>query len=307
MKLIPADGLRSMFKNPYKIFAGLTHHGFFARMDDERYLRLLYHGVLGRPLRLNPPVYYSEKLQWLKLHDKNPIYTQLCDKLAVRDFVALRAGKQYLTQLYGIWSSADEIEQEQLPDRFVLKCSHDSGSTILCPDKRAFDFAAARKTIQGKLNRDYSVAGREWPYHDVPRRVFAEQYLENEDGSQAMDFKFFCFHGEVHLILVSTNHANHHSGNYTYKPDFSLFPIYKSKLKVPDDPGLARPPHYDEMIEIARKLSSGFVHMRVDLYDIPQGVKFGEITLHSSSGLSTTMTERGEIYLGELLRLEEVK
>ena len=307
MKLIPAAGIRSVLTNLYKIFVGLTHYGLFPRMNDERYLKLLYRGVLGRPLHLDPPVLYSEKIQWLKLHDKNPIYPVLCDKIAVRDFVKERVGEHLLTDLYGVWDRPDQIDFSTLPDQFVLKCTHDSGSTIICRDKSTFDTQAACKTLEQKLSKDYSIPGREWPYRDVPRRVMAEQYLIKADGSQAMDFKFFCFDGRAQLVLVSTNHTNRHTGNYTFLRDFSQFQIYQPTIPQPEDPQLPKPEHYDEMVDLAERLSEGFVHMRVDLYDTPEGIKFGELTLHSSSGLSQTMTQRGERFLGELLRLENVR
>lgn len=293
-----------MLTNPCKVFVGLTHLGFFTRMDDERYLRLLYHGVLGRPIHLNPPVLYSEKMQWLKLHDKNPIYTQLCDKIAVREYVSRLAGEQYLIPLLGIWENPDQIDFDSLPNRFVLKCTHDSGSAILCADKSKFDRNAAKETLKKKLRRDYSLAGREWPYHDVPRRILAEMHLGDEDGTPPVDYKFFCFHGKVKLILIYVHQEDGNNFSYTFLPDFSEFPIYRN-----DDeqyPTYARPAHLDEMITIAETLSEGFAHMRVDLYDTVEGVKFGEITLHSSSGLSISMTERGEVYLGGMLQLEEM-
>lgn len=307
MKLIPASGIRSVLTNWYKIFLGLTHLGFFRKMEDERYLKLLYRGVLARPLHLNPPVLYSEKIQWLKLHDKNPIYPILCDKLAVRDFVRERVGADCLIDLYGVWDDPDEIDFDSLPEQFVLKCTHDSGSTILCHDKSSFDMVAAKQALKKHLEKDYSIAGREWPYHDVPRRVIAERYLTNADGSLAMDYKFFCFDGEPRLILVSTNHTDRHSGNYTYDLDFSLFPIYVATTPQADDPHLEKPVHYDRLVEIARMLSAGLVHVRVDLYDTPEGVKAGELTLHSSSGLSQTMTLEGDRFLGDQLRLESVQ
>ena len=303
MRLIPADGLRSVLKNPYKIFSGLTHLGFFARMDDERYLRLLYRGVLGRPLHLDPPVDYSEKLQWLKLHDKNPIYTRLCDKIAVRDYVSQRIGAQYLIPLIGVWNDPSEIDWDKLPARFVLKCTHDSGSAILCPDKSRFDIAAAKKTLSQKLKRDYSIAGREWPYHDVPRRILAEAHLGAEDGTPPKDFKFFCFDGKVALVLVYIHHPDTNGSSYTFLPDFSPFSVYDNVVEDDQRFVLERPPHFDEMIALAEKLSEGFAHLRVDLYDVPQGVKFGEITLHSSSGLSITLSRSGDRFLGDQLKL----
>ena len=305
MKLLSTNGIRTVLKNPCKIFAGLTHLGFFTRMDDERYLRLLYHGVLGRPIHLNPPVLYSEKMQWLKLHDKNPVYTQLCDKIAVREYVSRLAGEQYLIPLLGVWENPDQIDFDLLPNRFVLKCTHDSGSAILCADKSKFDRTAAKETLKKKLRKDYSLAGREWPYHDVPRRVLAETHLGDEDGTPPNDVKFFCFDGKVALVLVYIHRHDRKNGSYTFLPDFTPFQIYENDEEP--EQTISRPPHFDEMIALCEKLSEGFAHMRVDLYDTPEGVKFGEITLHSSSGLSITMTERGEVYLGELLRLEEGK
>ena len=303
MKLIPAAGLRSVFMNPYKIFAGLTHHGFFARMEDERYLRLLYRGVLGRPLRLEPPIYYSEKLQWLKLHDKNPIYPLLCDKLAVREYVSQHIGDQYLIQLLAVWNQPDEIDLAQLPERFVLKCTHDSGSVILCADKSTFDFRAARKALRKKLNKDYAIAGREWPYRDVPRRILTEAYLGEEDGTPPKDYKFFCFDGKVAIVLIYVHYKKREPGSYTFLPDFTPFPIYDNVEVEAVAPEIQRPPHFDEMIALAEKLSKGLIHVRVDLYDTPEGVKFGELTLHSSSGLSQTMRLSGDRYLGDQLMI----
>lgn len=303
MKLPSVCKVHTVLNNPYKIFVGLTHLGFFARMEDERYLRLLYRGVVGRPLRLNPPVYYSEKLQWLKLHDKNPIYPLLCDKIAVREYVLQRIGDQYLIPLLAIWNQPDEIDLAQLPERFVLKCTHDSGSVILCADKSTFDLHSARKMLRKKLSKDYAVAGREWPYRDVPRRILAEAYLGGEDGTPPKDYKFFCFNGKVAIVLVYVHYKKGEPGSYTFLPDFSPFPVYDNDDVEAVDTEIQRPPHFDEMITLAEKLSKGLIHVRVDLYDTPDGVKFGELTLHSSSGLSQTMHLGGDQYLGEQLKI----
>jgi hypothetical protein len=235
MKLLPAGGIRSVLINPYKIFAGLTHHGFFTRMDDERYLRLLYHGVLGRPLHLDPPRDFSEKLQWLKLHDKNSIYPLLCDKIAVRDYVSERIGEQYLIPLLGSWSDPDEIDASALPNRFVLKCTHDSGSAILCPDKSRFDWKSAKRALKRRLKKDYAVAGREWPYHDVPRWILAEAYLGADDGTPPMDYKFFCFDGKVAVVLVYIHHPDRDGSSYTFLPDFTPVSIYDNLGEEPED------------------------------------------------------------------------
>lgn len=307
MKLISAAGIRSALINPFKIFVGLANLGCFTRMDDERYLKLLYRGVVGRPLHLNPPVLYSEKIQWLKIHEKNPAYPMFCDKLAVRDFVKERAGEQLLTELYGVWDRPDQIDFSALPDQFVLKCTHDSGSAIICRDKSTFDTQAACKTLEQKLRKDYSISGREWPYHDVPRRILAEEYLTNSDGTRALEFKFFCFHGKAKFLLVRTNEYEHDSDNFTFLRDFTKFQIYRYKMSGSENTVVQKPSNYEEMIRLAEKLSCGFVHIRVDLYQTPKGIKFGEQTLYNASGLSKWMTLEGDRFLGELLRLENVR
>ncbi len=272
-------------------------------MEDERYLHLLYRAVFGKRLRLNPPVTYNEKIQWLKLHDKNPAYPELVDKIAVRKFVCERAGERYLIPLLGVWDDPDDIDFSALPERFVLKCSHDSGSTILCPDKTVFHTEAARRALKKKLRTDYSAAGREWPYADVPRRILAEAYIGEEDGTPPIDYKFFCFSGKAMLVLVCTNRENKYHDNYVFSLDFEYMPVYGRKPEAPAVSSVAKPPHFDELIALAEKLSAGFRHMRVDLYDTADGVRFGEITLHSSSGLSITLQEFGDRLLGEYLEL----
>lgn len=304
MKQTFSKRIASLWSNPLQLFAALTRKGFFARMDDEKYLRLLYRGAMGRELHLNPPVLYSEKIQWLKLYDKNPIYPLLSDKYAVRDFVRERVGEEYLIDLYGVWDDPGEIDFAKLPEQFVLKCTHDSGSAIVCRDKSAFDQEAAKQKLKQRLVKDYSVAGREWPYHDVPRRVIAEEYLARVDGTRVLEFKFFCFHGSAQFLLVRTNEREHDSDNLTFLRDFTRFQIYRYKFAGSEHLTVEKPGNYEEMIRIAERLSEGFPHIRVDLYDTPKGIRFGEQTLYNASGLSQYMTMEGDRFLGDLLRLE---
>lgn len=298
--------LGSLWENPYKLFLILSRRGVFSRMNDERYLRLLYQGVMGRPLHLDQPVLYSEKIQWLKLHDKNPIYPVLSDKVAVREFVRERAGDAYLTNLLGVWDNPDQIDFSTLPDRFVLKCNHDSGSYILCKDKSKFDTQAAIKTLKKLLKKDYATPGREWAYSYIPRRVLAEQLLTASDGSHIMDYKFLCFQGKVQLVIVRKYFNEIEYDKYTFLPDFSEYQIYLYRKPEAVHPHIPKPSRYEEMLSIAERLSAGFTHVRVDLYDTPEGVKFGEMTLYNASGLSKFLTLEGDRWLGEHLRLENV-
>ena len=307
-KSAPQDALirriGAFLHNPCKIFVALTHRGWFEKMDDERYLRLLYRGVMGRKLHLNPPRTYNEKVQWLKLHDKNPIYPQLCDKIAVREIVKERIGEDYFTPILGVWDDPDEIDFAALPDRFVLKCTHDSGGVILCPNKAEFDEEAARESLKNWLKRDYSIAGREWPYRFVPRRVLAEAFLPGTDGARPDDYKFYCFDGEVRIILHCTNRVKAHADYLLFDMERNPYRINDITIALPEGYVMSRPPHLDEMIEIARRLSAGFTHVRVDLFDTPQGVRFGEMTLYDQSGLNNDYTYEGDLDMGKMIDLK---
>ena len=277
-------------KNPYRIFVALTHKGFFQRMDDERYLRLLYRGVMGYRLHLNPPRTYCEKLQWLKLHDKNPLYPTLCDKIAVREFVRARGEEAYLTPLLGVWETPDDIDFSALPERFALKCTHDSGGVVLCQNRAEFDESAAREKLSAWLKRDYSVAGREWQYRSVPRRVLAEAFLPSENGKRPDDFKLYCFGGVVKIILVCTNRVKSHADYLYFDASLRPYRINAITQALADDYVLPAPAHLNEMIALSERLSAGLKHVRVDLYDTPEGVRFGEMTLYDQSGFADDFT-----------------
>ncbi|MBA4348339.1 MAG: glycosyl transferase [Clostridiales bacterium] len=304
LKLLPVDGTHSVTIIFNKIFVGLTHFGFFKRMDDERYLKLLYRGVTGRPLHLNPPVRYSEKVQWLKLHDKNPMYPVLCDKVAVREFVRERAGAEPLVTLYGVWDDSKQIDFSALPERFVLKCAHDSGSAIICKDKASFDIQAAKQALKKRLKKDYSISGREWPYHDVPRRVIAEEFIGRKDGSLPDDYKFYCVRGKILWVCVCTNRREKSADYYMY--DYQFRPFWTNVLNVDGTSRFSpsQPPHFLEMIELSERLSDGLQHVRVDLYDTPDGVRFGEMTLFDQSGFIPEYSDKFDRMLGGLLDLE---
>ena len=295
------------FKNPYRAFVALTHRGFFQNMEDERYLRLLYRGVMGYKLHLHPPRTYCEKLQWLKLYDKNPLYPTLCDKIAVREFVRMRGAEAYLTPLLGVWESPDDIDFSALPERFALKCTHDSGGVVLCQNRAEFDEKTAREKLKQWLGRDYSIAGREWPYRLVPRRVLAEEYLPVENGARPDDYKFYCFDGKVQVILVCTNRVKSHADYLYFDTSLRPFRINEITASLAEDYVLPAPAHLFEMIALSERLSAGFKHIRVDLYDTQQGVRFGEMTLYDQSGFADDFSFAGDLELGKLLDLSDMK
>ena len=297
---------RSFRANPYKLFVKLSRFGFFRNMPDEMYLKLLFRGILGRSLCLDSPISYSEKVQWLKLHDKNPIYPKLCDKYAVRDFVRECAGEDCLIPLLGVWDSPEQIDFSSLPEQFVLKCTHDSGSVIICTYKADLDISDVRRKLKKWLRRDYSYLGREWAYHDVPRRVIAEAFIGDEAGTRPDDYKFYCWQGKVFSVLLCVNRRQGGANYLFYDPAFA--PRYMSiggTLRGLEEFPLTKPPHFEEMKMLAQQLAKGLNHVRVDLYDTPEGVRFGEMTLYPNSGFNTGYTQEFNDYFGSFIHLEE--
>lgn len=149
---------------------------------DAFYLKMLFHNRMGKELNLKNPTTYNEKLQWMKLYNRNPEYTTLVDKEAVKQKVAARVGWEYIIPTLGVWDRFDDIDFNELPDQFVLKCTHDSGGLVICTDKKKLDIDEARKKINHALKRKYYLNTREWPYRDVKPRIIAEEYMVDESG-----------------------------------------------------------------------------------------------------------------------------
>ena len=166
----------------------------------------MYRASMGKRLDLKNPKTFNEKLQWLKLYNRKPEYTMMVDKYLVRDYIKETLGEQYLIPLLGVWDDPDDIDFDALPDRFVLKCNHNSGKGMyICRDKSKMDVEKVKKELKAGLEQNYYLNGREWPYKDVPRKIIAEQYMEDEQTAELRDYKFFCFDGEVKAIFIATD------------------------------------------------------------------------------------------------------
>ena len=177
--------------------------GWIKGFDDETYLKLMYWAKMGKKLNLDNPVTFNEKLQWLKLHNQNPEYSKMVDKYEAKKWVAERIGDEYIIPTLGVWDSFDEIDFNQLPNQFVLKCTHDSGGLVICKDKNHFDKAKARKKIEASLKRNYFLVGREYPYKAVKPRIIAEQYMEDTATRELRDYKIFTFDGIAKALFIS--------------------------------------------------------------------------------------------------------
>ena len=275
-------------------------------LPDEMFIRLNYLRRMKQWPDLKNPTTYNEKLQWLKLHDRQQLYTQLVDKYAVRRFVAERIGGEYLIPLVGgPWDSFDEIDFDALPEKFVLKCTHDSGGLLICRDKRTLDREKARRRISQSLQQNFYHHNREWPYKDVRPRIIAEAYMEDASTSELRDYKFFCFGGEPKMLFVASDRQT--AGE---KTKFDFFDMDYNHLDLRNGhPNAAVPPEkpaqFGLMRELAQKLSQGIPHVRVDLYEVNGRVYFGEMTFYHWSGMVPFDPPEWDERLGSWIRLPE--
>ena len=272
-------------------------------MSDEEYLKKLFYASMGKTLNLDNPQTFNEKLQWLKLYNRKPEYTTMVDKYEVREYIAQKLGTEYLIPLLGVWDTPDEIDFNKLPDRFVLKCNHNSGlGMYICQDKSKMDVGQVKKELWKGLKQDYYLTGREWPYKNVKRKIIAEKYMEDDAVHELRDYKFFCFNGRCKCFKVDFNRFVEHRANY-YDPQGHLLD-FGEKICPPDrTKNIVLPENLAEMISLAEKLSVGFPFLRVDLYDVNGKIYFGELTFFPASGFGEFTSEEWDERLGSWIKL----
>ena len=280
-------------------------------LPDKTYIKLKFYSRMGRFPDLKNPKTFNEKLQWLKLYNRNPEYTCMVDKYEAKKYVADIIGEEYIIPTLGVWDKFDDIDFDKLPDQFVLKCTHDSGGLVICRDKSKLDKDAARKKIEKCLKTNYYWHGREWPYKNIKPRIIAEMYISDGISSEEtiykstekifysdlqeehglLDYKFMCFDGVVCALFLDIGvvgseegHAKEYYRN-VYDRQGNLLPVKETRENYPISVQL--PTNLSEMVKIAEVLSRGVPHIRVDLYRLSNGeIKVGELTLFHGSGFS---------------------
>ena len=273
---------------------------------DRLYLQLLYRLELGRKLDLKHPKRFTEKLQWLKLYDRNPLYTNLVDKLSVKEYVARLIGEESVIPTLGVWERAEDIDWNMLPDKFVLKTTHSGGGTgvILCNDKLLLDKNKVEEILTRSLKQSVFPTLREWPYKNVPHRIIAEQLLDKDPiYDDVPDYKFYCFHGVPRVLLIASNRFTSHNFDY-FDMDFNNLGI-TSNMGNRSAISFTKPPCFDEMKKVASKLSHGFPHVRVDMYYSNNRIYFGELTFYDSSGFDNMSSDRIDLEWGSWIKLPE--
>ena len=309
-----------VLKNPWLIMKFLANRGVLNWLSDKVYLKIMVRATTGKKLHLNNPQTFNEKLQWLKLYDRNPLYTIMVDKVKAKEYVAKKIGEQYIIPTLGVWKSADDIDFDSLPDRFVIKCNHNSGKGMyICRDKSRMNVNEVRKGLSEGLREDYYKHGREWPYRDVPRRILAEQYMESEKPSfvnsdveekvsrvgDLRDYKFYCFNGEPKLCQVISDRAVDEKIDF-YDMNWNRIVGLVGLVGLTDgvhnsNQDMPCPYSFKDMLHCARILSKDIPFSRIDFYDINGRAYWGEITFFPASGFGVFRPDEWNNKIGEWL------
>lgn len=274
-------------------------------IKDEIYLQYMWQWIMGGKLNLENPKTYNEKLQWLKLYDRKKFYCRIADKYEVRKYVEEKIGNDYLIPLVGIYNNFSEINFLELPSKFVLKCTHDSGSCFICKNKNLFDYVGTMKQINDAIRRNFYYIWREWLYKDITPRIICEELILMPDGKLPYDYKVFCFNGHAEVVRVVINRETHKTFNY-YDRSFRLIndEILKEKgthknIQLPSKS------EFDEMMLLSDKLSEDFPYCRID-FIYKDKFYFTEITFFTDAGYNPEWEEDFQLYLGNMIDLKNI-
>lgn len=283
------------------LIAILKKSRFF--FTDKCYLEILYYLKMNRVLHFKNPKTFNEKIQWLKIYDRNPMYTKLVDKIQVKEYIMETLGCDVVIPTLGVWDKFEDIDWDILPEKFVLKTNHSGGSTgvVICKDKSNFDKLKAGKILERSLQTSIYPTLKEWPYKNIRPQIFAEEYMEDSSG-ELRDYKFLCFNGIVKCSFVCLNRRS--KGGLCldfYDRDWNKMPFRRHYPN--SNITLERPLTYDQMIKCAELLARGIKFVRVDFYEIKGKLYFGEITFYPGSGFEEFTPEKWDYELGSWLKL----
>ncbi|WP_308638439.1 ATP-grasp fold amidoligase family protein [Paenibacillus silvisoli] len=268
-------------------------------VPDEPYIKMQYRLQMGKSIDLNNPETFNEKIQWMKLYDRNPLMTKCADKYAVRSYVEEKIGKGILNTLYGVYEKVEDIDLSALPNSFVIKVNHGSGQNILCRDKSQMDFNQAFSRIKDYMNTNHYYYGREWAYKNIKPLIIIEEYLDDH-GRPPADYKILCFHGKPEIIQIDLDRFGDHRRNY-YNVDWTQMDL--RFIKDNSSEAVPKPQHLDEMLRYAAALAEGFFFVRIDFYNFDGKLYFGEMTFYPNNGIGTFYPVENNKMMGSKLKL----
>ncbi len=272
-------------------------------ISDVNLIRKEFKEEVGREVNLEDPVRFNDKLQWLKLNWYDPLATKCADKYEVREIIEDKIGKEYLNELYEVYESVDEIDLNKLPNSFVLKGTHGSGFNIVCKDKNKMDWDIEFRKMRRWLRINYYWQNREWVYRDIKPRIVCEKFLiEDDKCSSLTDYKFFCFSGKPMYCQVIRGRNDNETIDF-YDVEWNHMPFTGLRSLPNSDKSYTKPEKYEEMLELAKKLSGRFPFVRVDFYYVKGKIYFGELTFFPLSGFGKFEPEEWDVKIGNLLKL----
>ncbi len=289
-------------RNLTEILFYLNARGILRFIPDKMWLKYAYKKCINRNLHLDKPETFNEKLQWLKLYDRNPKYTNMVDKFEAKKIVSEIIGEEYIIKTLGVWDCFDDINLSDLPNKFVLKCTHDSGGVVICKDKEKFNIVKARNTLTKAMSRNYFYHGREWPYKNIKPRIIAEELLECPGYEDVPDYKIMCFNGIAKCLFVCTERNSVEGLKVTFfDKEWNVLPFERHYHK---SQSIINPPSkLNEMIQLAEKCAKDIPFVRVDFYEIDGKLYFGELTFFPGSGFEEFYPEQWDLKLGEMIKL----
>jgi hypothetical protein len=278
--------------------------GVFNHLSDEKYLKFCYFLRIGKKLNLDNPKTFNEKLQWLKINDRNPRYINMVDKYEVKKYIETTIGLEYVIPTFGIYNSFQEINFEKLPKRFVIKCTHNSGGVVVVNDKDKINTKELKKKFNRMLKQNFFYVGREWPYKNIVPRIIIEENIQEEDSKdQIKDYKIMCFNGEPKCSFVCSN-RNAESGLCVNFYDYDWKPMPFERHYPKNKQEIEKPSQYDKMLELATKLSKDIPFVRVDFYQKGEQIYFGELTFYPGSGMEEFTPDEWDEKIGNWLELK---
>lgn len=300
-----------MKRNIYRVICKLGRtKGIRWLISDKCYLRYCWYIKYNMILDLNRTKTFDEKLQWLKIYDKKPEYTLMVDKYEVRNYIKKTIGEEYLIPVLGVWKKFEEINFDELPNRFVLKCTHDSGGIVICNDKQDLDVIATRNKLEKCLNVNYYWSGREWPYKNVKPKIIAEQYMEDSLTKELSDYKFHCFNGQpTYCQMFTSRNSTNRMTNDFYDMNWNHQKFIRTTASKYDKSFhkiTEKPKTFEKMKEFAAILSANIPYVRIDFYEVDGMLYFGEITFYPASGFSSFQPKEWEMTWGNMIDLKLV-
>lgn len=274
-----------------------------AGVPDKAYLSMLYRFRMNKKMNWKNPLTFNEKLQYLKVYDRKPIYSKMVDKYDAKEYVANIVGDEYIIPTLGVWDNFDDIDFNTLPNQFVLKCTHDSGGLVICKDKNSFDKQEAKKKIQSSLKSKYYLYYREWAYKSIKPRIIAEQYMEDKETGDLRDYKFFAFNGVPKALFIATdrNAVGKDTCFDFFDMDFKHLDIRNGHPNADIVP--AKPKNFELMKSLASVLSKDIPQLRVDFYEVNGKVYFGELTFAHWGGMMPFEPEKWDRTFGDWIDL----